>query len=1522
MPALPSDGTSQAARHWPELDPAHAVLDPRGPREWLAFVRAYAREVVFTDAGDGSGTGDWRGLLGEADDLALAAALLEGPAPLVAPSADPASPVVAVPERLARPHVALLLAFVALLARSRTAINGLSARHLELLYRDTLRLQRRPALPDAVHVLAEADASSPGLLLPAGTMLDGGRDAAGRARAYRTQADLVVSGIRVAEVRNVHADIRRTGLREAAWAHRVSGTRQQAFVTMWRIALGQPAPGDALPVPIVPGIPAAVQGKLPEIDFDALLAADAVVQRVIDGFAMPLLDDYRQLMRLRRQRLERDAAEAATVQAVLAQVAAAARPGQPYAEGDVQDFEANLARALGLDAAAYAHFYDGLPEVKSAEQALAALPARADVQAFVQQRLHLSLDDFRRMMFARLQIEGGWAEIARLVEAAAQRKRGDPAYALSPDLRRQRQVELWLSQALDLNQHPVGAVADAGLDGFHAAFEGIERWAAMSAERLHFVIGVGRRMPPPESADWTRVFEIMAEAHEAMVFERRRAQLRQAAAAGGRAGGTAQAMAAVLALVLGDALPPAEAQARLAALGVRADDAEAVARALSGASLDEATWVRLFGVLEVAQRNRENFVPAAPQQVQWRWLHALADARQAPGAGGSPRWRPFGQVPTAHADAPPAPVLGCALASPLLWLAEGQRMVQLMLGFDGDAAHFDGQALRRLMAPPDGLGGSATVLPWQVQISTEKGWETPQRVTLDWAPGPTGPTGSTAAAGRNSIGGYPPVPGVDTSGLRLLVLGIELGPKQPATAAPSVAVHGLAADAPVLRLMLRPVWDDTLEAWISPYTLLRRLRLQRLKLAVGVAGLASLLLRNDDTVLDARKPFEPFGFHPASGARLQIGHAELACKPLDGVSFRFEWMGTPASLETHYANYEGAIKAASFTARVGLRDGRLFSPAERSMRLFGDGSPADAVQQQVSPLPDPGTPAWPRVAEALAADVGEWPRCLVWELAGDFQHAAYPGQALKKSLQLAAAMAARRDGLDAASFQVNPPYTPKLKRLLVDYTASIERAVPAVASAADGRPIDPMLQLLHVHPFGSVALAAPALATGAALLPAYDDEGELYIGLAGLEAERTLPQRLSLLLQLAEGSADPEVAPPALQWSVLHGNDWQSLHSHGGLLADGTRGMINAGIVELALPPARTGTLLPALDAAGGAGAGPSPLLWLRVAAARGGRGVCEVLGVHPDAVLAQRQLPAAGDDATGGGNDGAGPEAPLPAGSISAPVVPVPGLARLQQPYSAFGGRPAEGDAAFRVRASERLRHRGRALTPWDVERLVLEHFAQLHKVRCLRADEFDAGLAPPPGTVTVVVVPDLVHRLPFDPSSPKVPADQIRDISAFLTERLPVGARLRVVNPHVVLLKVRCGIRFQPGVDEGLARQRINAALNRHLAPWAWAEGSDLMIGGRIHANSILHFIEQRDEVDYVAELRLFTATDGHWRPATDVDPADGQGPGASPGRPDGVLVPAAQHEFLVIGQADYRAEGLDGIGHMKLELDFIVG
>jgi hypothetical protein len=256
--------------------------------------------------------------------------------------------------------------------------------------------------------------------------------------------------------------------------------------------------------------------------------------------------------------------------------------------------------------------------------------------------------------------------------------------------------------------------------------------------------------------------------------------------------------------------------------------------------------------------------------------------------------------------------------------------------------------------------------------------------------------------------------------------------------------------------------------------------------------------------------------------------------------------------------------------------------------------------------------------------------------------------------------------------------------------------------------------------------------------------------------------------------------------------------------------------------------------------------------------------------------------------------------------------LASVLQPYSAFGGRSAEQTSHFDTRVAERLRHRQRALTPWDYEHLVLERFPQLYKVKCLRAGAPGAA----PGQVDLVVVPDIANRFPFDPFAPKASADLIRDIEAFLADKTPAFARLRVKNPHFVALKVRCGVRFMPGTDEGWCRARLGDELNRFLSPWAYDEGADLVIGGSIYANSIINFIEQRPYVDFIAGLRLFTGEDGRFSLVP-----EGPGYRASAERPDAVLVAAVSHEFDVIALTDYRVQGFGGIGNMRIELDFSV-
>ena len=1585
-----TDGTSQAARLRPELDPAYAVLDSRSSTDLLAFARAFAAELVFVDDNN-QPQGDWSGLLPDGEGLLAAADYLRMPERF---SAELAAP-------FARPQVALLLACIQLLGHARDQTNGLTRRHLDFYYREVLRMVRKPAVPDQVHVLLAPDARTQRLLLPAGTLLRAGKTSAGQDRHYRTVADALLSPVQVAQLRSLRVDVRNTGIGAASRQYLDRGTRQDAFVAMLRIALGSPAPGDALPLPLLPGLPpAAPAGQPPNpVDWPTLLQAQKIAGFVASGLAMPLLDDFRALMRLRDSRLGADAADWARINTILLQAGRARDPNFQLQPQALADFNANLRSALGLTDAQFARLYDRLPEVASADDAYAVLDGRPDVQAFVLAELRLPLADFKAMMQTKAVLDGEWAQITGLIESAGQRR--NPLFVLPPALRQARQIDSMLAAALGPLAWPWEPAGRQGLDGLNDALLGIARYFSMSAERFLFIMAVSQRslaLPDsvaPEGADWQQVWAICTDAYRESVYRRRREALLALAVAAPPASPAppadpARALADMLALALGEALDLPTALQRLPALGVGAADLQALTRLQGNPSgsgpATVADWARAAEVLEIAQRNRDGGVPDAPTQALWHHLYPAADARlvRPPGQAADavqPRWYPFGSLPAAAAaDPPPAPteVLGWAVAAPLLALAEGLRTVVLTLGLDGDAARFDADVLRRLLLQEGGTGGGtsggtgagattiATSNPFHLQLSGPAGWVEPVAVQLAWAGGTVAP-----------FKGYPAVPNTSTSGLKALVFTLSLSDQQPAIVPPSLALHGLVASAPVLRLMLRPVWDAQANCLHSAYQPLRRLRLQRLRLAVSVVGLAGLALRNDQTVLDAKKPFEPFGNNPASGARLQLGHPELVGKAIDSISFRYSWLGAPAVLASHYANYPDAARADSFSARMGLRDGLLFAAVPKPVPLF-DANTAAPVQRDLASPPDPGLPL-PGLANAAdPADPATWRRSWVWELAGDFQHAAYPALALQKSMAMAAEIG-KGNKPDAAPFVVNPPYTPKLKSLLVDYSASVEQAV--LARSLNGTDSGSALVLHHIHPFGSQPLLAGGAVdagvdaaagvdadagagagvdqTGSVpLLPAYDAEGALYIGLSGLAAltgaaggagaagaAGAASQRLSLLFQVAEGTADPDADAPAPQWSILSADRWRSLHDglfEGSVLADATRGLINAGIVQLQLPAVQPSTLMPQASAADGGAA----LVWLCLRQARATAGVCDLVAVHPNAALAVQAVaaapaePAAAAGAAAPASDAAADPSsspapgPLPPDQITGTLDPVRGLASVAQPYSAFGGRPAEADAGFNTRVSERLRHRQRAVTAWDIERLVLDAFPQLYKAKCLSndalldaadgaagtdtgtADPTATSLPPEPGRIDLVLVPNITRRVPADPFAPKASADLLRDVADFLADKLPPFARLQVKNASFVALKVRCGVRFMPGTDEGFCRQRLTQDLNRFLSPWAYDDGADLVIGGAVYANSIINFIEQRDYVDFIAGLRLFTSDGGRFRLVP-----EGTGYHASAQRPDAVLVAAATHEFDVIAANDFRVQAFGGIGSMRIELDFAV-
>jgi hypothetical protein len=982
----------------------------------------------------------------------------------------------------------------------------------------------------------------------------------------------------------------------------------------------------------------------------------------------------------------------------------------------------------------------------------------------------------------------------------------------------------------------------------------------MTAENFHQVMQqFQQQVLNLDDENWLRVDGILDAAHKQKIREQRIAELRQIHASA-PAGG-------LLPLI----------QAALDNYNATNEDLATVLaqpeREMLEQSADKGDWERVCSILEVVLRNRLGEPPA--QHEEWLNIYPAADsavagARATADDKETPRWAMFGLPQASDENSPPAPVIGWAVSSPTLSLAEGDRTIALTLGVCADG--LDAEKLQEF----DTLLTSNPP-PLVFQVSTANGWVECHTAKVSTAPSYNDLRGTT----------YPSKP-----------VGLAFELNLPASVDPvvplPVALSGMDSPWPALRAMLPPIWSkpkgtsDSEGEYVLRYRELRDLRLVAVHLQVKVTGLNSLEFFNDEKALDAKKPFEPFGLAPAVGSHLFIKHPEIVNKKLDSLTFKFQWMNTPSNLGAHYANY-GLQNNGAFAAAVALIDRSERKMLIENAALFGLATSPTSDEKVISVAPVPAP------VEAVGADsdratpvadsksAATWRRYFQWELLSpDFQHSAYPALAAGKAVELACAIATKATTLAAGDYKVNPPYTPKLKYLTIDYESSVEASLGAEAIAPS------TARIFHVHPFGACEIEADRKPDGLPLLPSYDDAGELYLGLRDVFP----PQNVSILFQLAEGTANPSLDPEPVKWSCLDGNCWVPLDDS--IVFDSTEGLTSSGIIEIALGQVKPSTRL------------PDGLYWLRATVAHNTGVVCDAIG------LPCTQAVAATFRNQGNAKDHF--REPLPVGTVSKLASAIPGIAGVRQPSTSYGGRMAEDSAMWATRVSERIRHKQRALSTWDYERLVLECFPEVYKARCIPASPDR------PGMVEMVVIPDVRKLLPSDPFAPKAPARLLRQVQEYLATLAPAFASVRVRNAEYVSVQVRLYVRFVTGADEAYHANLLNDQLNRFLSPWAYDDAADIALGGRIYANSIVNFVDRRDYVDFVAGVKLWSSSEGgSFLPVP--PPPTGEGELVEAGSPYAVLAAARTHAILVVHDAQFDERLLTGVNFMKIGFDFIV-
>lgn len=105
-----------------------------------------------------------------------------------------------------QPYMALYIAFLKLFGLAQQQMNGLTGRMLDFYYRDVLRLEEKPSVPDKVFLVFELAQTVAEYDLPQGTPLSGGKDASGKDQVYKTENDFVINQAVVKELKNIFID--------------------------------------------------------------------------------------------------------------------------------------------------------------------------------------------------------------------------------------------------------------------------------------------------------------------------------------------------------------------------------------------------------------------------------------------------------------------------------------------------------------------------------------------------------------------------------------------------------------------------------------------------------------------------------------------------------------------------------------------------------------------------------------------------------------------------------------------------------------------------------------------------------------------------------------------------------------------------------------------------------------------------------------------------------------------------------------------------------------------------------------------------------------------------------------------------------------------------------------------------------------------------------------------------------------------------------------------------------------------
>lgn len=725
--------------------------------------------------------------------------------------------------------------------------------------------------------------------------------------------------------------------------------------------------------------------------------------------------------------------------------------------------------------------------------------------------------------------------------------------------------------------------------------------------------------------------------------------------------------------------------------------------------------------------------------------------------------------------------------------------------------------------------------------------------------------------------------------LYLLKISFSLSEDFPSTTMCNPNLHQIDSEYPVLKIFLNR------DSWLYPYCWLKNLNINKIDIQTKVRGLSNILIYNDLGKIDNGSTFSLFGIKAEKGAYFVIGNYEMAIKQIKNIDVHIKWQGLPndaKGLSHHYAAYKQNIGNNSFKLqyqylshtkwREGISKETIFLFSSKIKNRNGD----PVSDRELSD-------------ESIfkCTDLTEMKPLMITENNYDYNISSQSGFIRFKLTDpemgfgdklyntLFSEQIMKRISKRKKSFILNSPITPLVERMALSYTSS--ETVDLGSKNCNSR-----LIVSHIYPLGQASIYPRRTNSTLPFVYSLDSEANILLALGNIKGEEFVNLYFDFF---AEKSPLASLEIPSVKWYWGDGYHWEALPDDS-VYKNATRNFFNSGEVSIYLPKIPNDSFR---DSKG--------QVWLRAGIWSNKENISGIKQIRINIAKVYRDktfLSQTQDKSF----------------VLNASEINIPGINLIEQIAPFVGECHEENELAKMIRVSEYISHRGKAVTAKDYERIVLEAFPDVSRIKCICNYDAKAG-EKQSGIITLTVVPQISQKY----SLPYTPLERLLEIKDYLKERISSAVKnIFIINPLYEYILVRCELFVNKTDYRELSsttiRTYVRDSINKLIAPWQYVGGTPLFDhafnveqlytqikqvkqAGRIKQISVIHIYKDTNEKSCVREYTQMNEI-------------------IHPQYPHAILIPVNNH--TIITSADNQENNMNnefGVNEMEISENFII-